>query len=109
MQVFELLNLFGGIETGIGCRDFGAHFSEVSGEFGRERLDQFGLFGSEVVLFAGVIDHVVELLATVFVVTDQLVVSLADDSGWFTSLIPVVRIVPEKSAVRPGAFESGNE
>ena len=63
--------------------------------------------GSEIILFPGVPDEVVEFVPVVLVVMDELPVPSADDGTWFTALVAIVRVVPEE--VPRGDFLSPEE
>src|SRR5699024_10037169 len=71
------------------------HFPKVASERVTQLLDHLGQRRSQVMLFADVLLEVVQLAVLVLEEPDQLVPALPHRGGGPTSLVGVVRIVPE--------------
>jgi hypothetical protein len=79
-------------------------------EVGLEGGDSGWLFGGEVGGLTEVFTEVVEFHFITFIPVDKLPVATADGGAWGTTLIAVVRVVPEEGAfVGFGSAKDGQE
>ena len=109
VKYLNLLNFFPCVEARVRFGDFSSDFDEVSGELNRKFFDEFWVCCSEVIGFANIFFDVVEFLMAVFVVADELVVTIANNARWFTALIAIVRVVPIENAFRKFSSEGGDK
>ena len=68
-------------------------------ELGTQGLDAVRFGARNILLLARIGGQVVQFVAAVLVVVDQLPVVLGDDRGRLAALVAVVRVVPEQRAV----------
>lgn len=85
-----MLGFFGGVEAGIGFWDAGAGFGQVGVQGFAQGGGAVGVLFCQVGLFAGVGGDVVEFVAAVFVVVDELPGEVECDGGGFAALVAVV-------------------
>jgi len=110
-QVLVLLAQFGRagwVVAGVGLGEGGAGVLEPGLEFGPEAGGARRLLRGEVMLFADVVRQVVEFVAVVLPIMDELPAVLADDGRGVGALVAIVGVVPEegRSPMAP-PFRSG--
>ena len=93
-----LLGPSGGIEASILLRDAGSCRGEPGVEGGAKFPDCWAFLGCEILLLPSVPSEVVELVPAIFVVMNELPVSTADNSTGLSTLVSIVRVMPEQVA-----------
>lgn len=93
------LGFFGGVVVGVWLGRPGARVQQHAVQAAAHGLEELGLLGAEVVLFAEVGGEIVEFLALVFEEADDLEGTTAERGAGAAELRAVVGVVPEEIAL----------
>ena len=86
------------VEAGILFWEAGPGFDEPGVEGGAKFPDSWAFLGCEILLLPSVPSEVLELVPAIFVVMNELPVSTADNSTGLSTLVSIVRVMPEQVA-----------